>query len=199
VKVALFCCLAGTHTPGGSRSTSSPWGYTHWQQFLLLLHAAKQLTGGLWKSVLRDWAGASGALLPLQCVLDLLGNVYNVSSMAALEQQPAVLGGRQQLLDASGSSSSGSSRVVSAAGEGLGAAAMPQGRPLTPLQQQQVQQQWSGTVAAALKEVVVDGPLGPASAVDFDDLLAMLMVQYDAGGWAACGREKARNALQGCC
>lgn len=136
---------------------------------MLLLHAAKQLMGGLWKGVLRDWASPGGALLPLQCVMDLLGNVYNANSLAALEQQPALLGGGQQLLDAvqpvavqEGECSRPGSAVVTAAA----AAAVP----LQP-----------GSVSAALKEVLVDGPLGPASAVDFDNLLAMLMVQFDAG------------------
>lgn len=179
IKVALFCCLAGTHTPG----PSSPWGVQHWQQFLLLLHATKQLTGGLWKGLLRDWAAAGGALLPLQCVEDLLGNVYNASSLAALEQQPAVLGSRQLLLGAMqvarpGSSASREAAAVAAGdssrtGSGTGARDSSQ------------QQQQQGSVAAALRELVVDGPLGPASAVDFDDLLAMLMVQYDAGMYAS--------------
>lgn len=190
VKVALFCCLAGTHTPG---LTGGPWGTQHWQQFLLLLHAAKQLTGGLWRPLLRDWASAGGALLPLQCVLDLLGNVYNASSLAVLEQQPALLGSRQQVLEAAASSAG--SRAPSAAG-GSSRAGTPkaaqQGRPGTAAAQQlqselqaQLQAQRAGNVAAAVQELLVDGPLGAASAVDFDDLLAMLMMQFDAGAWGS--------------
>jgi hypothetical protein len=158
----------------------------HWQQFLLLLHAAKQLTGKLWKPLLRDWAAAAGALLPLQCVLDLLGNVYNASSLTLLEQQPALLGSKQQVLVAAASASS---RAASAAGgsssRGISPMAM-QGRPGTAAQQlqAQVQQQRIGNVAGALGELLVDGPLGVASAADFDDLLAMLMIQYDAGAHA---------------
>jgi len=184
LKLGLFCCLAGTHTlhPAGA------WGVGHWQHFLLLLHAAKQLMGGLWKGVLRDWATVGGALLPLQCVLDLLGNVYNANSLGALEQQAAVLGSRQLLLDAmqlerqqelsgpdgGASSSSSSSRAVSAAGasgSGSGGAGGV----------------WrQGNVSGALQELVVDGPLGPGSTVNFDDLLVMVMMQYDAGKRAAC-------------
>lgn len=178
VKVALFCCLAGTHTPS---LTGASWGMQHWQQFLLLLHAAKQLTGGLWKSLLRDWAAAGGALLPLQCVLDLLGNVYNASSLMLLEQQPALLGSRQQVLEAAASIGS---RAPSAPGcSRVSSPKVMQGRPGTSAQQmqQQMQQQQTSNVAAVLRELLVDGPLGPASAVDLDDLLAMLMIQYDAG------------------
>lgn len=197
VKVALFCCLAGTHTPG---LTGASRGTQHWQQFLLLLlHAAKQLTGGLWKPLLRDWASAGGALLPLQCVLDLLGNVYNASSLAVLEQQPALLGSRQLVLEAAASSAgspapsvAGGSRAPSVSGSSSSRVGTPkaaqQGRPGTAAAQQlqaQLQAQRAGTVAAAVQELLVDGPLGAASAVDFDDLLAMLMVQLDAGGWVA--------------
>jgi hypothetical protein len=146
-KVALFCCLAGTQTPACSQRA---WGVQHWRQLLLLLHAIKRLTGGLWKALLRDWGSLSGALLPLPCVHDLLGNTYNCSSLAALEQQAAVLGA-QQLLQAG-----------------------PGDVPSPPVLQH-------SSVAAALQELLVDGPLGPSSAVDFDGLLAMLMVQWDAG------------------
>jgi hypothetical protein len=155
--VALFCCLAGTTAAGPSGAT---WGAAHWQQFLLLLHAAKQLTGGLWKGLLREWAGAGGAQLPLQCVLDLLGNVYNASSLLALDQQPALLGSKLALLQATQQQHQ-----------------QGQGQPSQLQQQQQVD-----SVSGALRELLVDGPLGPASAVDFDELLAMLMLQFDAGG-----------------
>jgi hypothetical protein len=202
VKVALFCCLAGTHTPG---LTGAPWGAQHWQQFLLLLHAAKQLTGGLWKPMLRDWASAGGALLPLQCVLDLLGNVYNASSLAVLEQQPALLGSRQLVLEAV--ASTGGSRAPSAAGGSSSRVSTPkaaqQGRPVTAAGQQlqsqlqaQLQAQRSGTVAAAVQELLVDGPLGAASAVDVDDLLAMLMVQFDAGAWLVGALSRDNNNLR---
>lgn len=190
VKVALFCCLAGTHAPG---LTGVSWGVQHWQQFLLLLHAAKQLTGGLWKSLLRDWAAAAGALLPLQCVLDLLGNVYNVSSLTLLEQQPALLGSKQQVLDAAASTGSRAASVAGGSSSSRGGSPMAmQGRPGTAAQQlqTQLQQQRMGNVAGALRELLVDGPLGPASAVDFDNLLAMLMIQYDAGAhaiWLSAG------------
>jgi hypothetical protein len=153
----------------------------HWQQVLLLLHATKQLTGGLWKSLLRDWAAAGGALLPLQCVEDLLGNVYNASSLASLEQQPAVLGSRQLLLGAMQGARPGSSPSREAAAVGVGDSSRAGSAAGARDSSQQQQQHQQGSVAAALRELVVDGPLGPASAVDFDDLLAMLMVQYDAG------------------
>jgi hypothetical protein len=155
----------------------------HWQQFLLLLHATKQLTGGLWKGLLRDWAAAGGALLPLQCVEDLLGNVYNASSLAALELQPAVLGSRHLLLGASQLARPGTAagRAAAAAAVGVGDSS----RAGSAGAHDSSQQQQQGSVAAALRELVVDGPLGLASAVHFDDLLAMLMVQYDAGAYAS--------------
>ena len=34
---------------------------------------------------LQDWAQPGGALVPMQCVMDLLGNAYNVSNPAALD------------------------------------------------------------------------------------------------------------------
>ncbi len=34
---------------------------------------------------LQDWAQPGGALVPMQCVMDLLGNAYNVTHPAALD------------------------------------------------------------------------------------------------------------------
>jgi hypothetical protein len=176
VKVALFCCLAGTHT-----LLRGAWGVQHWRQLLLLLHAVRQLTGGLWKGLLREWASPRGALLPLQCVLDLLANVYNTNSVAALEQQPALLGSCAALLQAvSGGCAAGSCGDSASRGSSRGSSRdstqdAASGAAAGGVRCRQ------GSVAAALQELVVDGPLGPGSAVGCDELLGMLLVQFDAG------------------
>lgn len=182
-KVALFCCLAGTHLT----STGKPWTTAHWQQFLLILHVAKRLVGGLWKNVLKDWASAAGARLPLQCAHDLLGNLYNASSIAQLERLPALLHTRSRLLNPSSRSASRPATAQTpAAVQGsptdLGS---PSPRSLAPglggseLVPRPASAVERGSVAAALAELVVDGPVGPA--VDLDDLMNMLMQQFDTG------------------
>lgn len=144
-KVALFCCFAGTHAAGHG------WGQQHWQQFLLLLHATKRLVGGPWKALLRDWASPSGARLPLQCVHDLLANVYNVSDLADLQRLPALLSTKHSLLSAA---AAGACTTSSGAQE-------------------------RGSVAAAVSQLVESGPCGVV--VDLDDLLLLLMCQFGAG------------------
>lgn len=50
-----------------------------------------------------------------------------------------------------------------------------------------------GSVSSALSELVVDGPVGPA--VDLDDLLSMLMKQFEAGGWCHCSPDSTVHAI----
>jgi hypothetical protein len=180
-KVALFCRLVGTCRQPGRAA----WGMEHWQHFLLVLHAAKRLIGGLWKGVLRDWASMAGARLPLQCVHDLLGNVYNISYLAELDRLPALLNSRELLLQEQPASSAGT-----AAREQLPAAAIQlptepgSGSSTSRSSREQgsvhsSSRQQRGSVSAALRELLVDGPVGPA--VDLDELLAMIMLQFDAG------------------
>lgn len=38
-----------------------------------------------WKSTIREWASAVSTHVPLQCVLDLLGNLYNAEQPALLD------------------------------------------------------------------------------------------------------------------
>jgi hypothetical protein len=176
--VALFCRLVGTTRQPGRAA----WGIQHWQHFLLVLHAAKRLIGGLWKGVLRDWASVAGARLPLQCVHDLLGNVYNVSYLAELDRLPAVLNSKQQLLQEQPAGSTGSMVREQQQGEkpGSGSSTSRSSREQGSVgSSRQQQQQQRGSVSAALRELLVDGPVGPA--VDLDDLLAMIMLQFDAG------------------
>jgi hypothetical protein len=156
----------------------------HWQHFLLVLHAAKRLIGGLWKGVLRDWSTVAGARLPLQCVHDLLGNVYNVSYLAELDRLPALLNTRQLLLEqpaAGAVNAAGAARQQSPAEPGSGSSTSRSSREQGSVHSSSRQQR--GSVSAALRELLVDGPVGPA--VDLDDLLAMIMLQFDAGGAAA--------------
>lgn len=177
-KVALFCRLIGTHRPAGRGA----WGMQHWHHFLLVLHATKRLIGGLWKGVLRDWSSPAGARLPLQCVHDLLGNVYNVSNLLELDRLPALLGSKLSLTEqppaaataatAAASADGGSSSVRSREGQGSGS------RRGVSSSDSRLQQQ-RGSVSSALQELLVDGPVGPA--VDLDDLLGMIMQQFDAG------------------
>lgn len=156
-----------------------------WQQFLLILHATKRLVGALWKEVLRDWSSTTGVQLPLQCVHDLLGNVYNVSDVSELAQLPAILRSKDRLLHsvvivssrpatAHSPAATGSSQPVSAVETGGAASTTNSGASGTAPSGAA-----RGSVSAALAELVVDGPVGPA--VDLDDLLAMLMIQFDAG------------------
>jgi hypothetical protein len=164
----------------------------HWQHLLLVLHAAKRLIGGLWKGVLRDWSTVAGARLPLQCVHDLLGNVYNVSYLAELDRLPALLNTRQLLLEqpAAGAVNTANAaayvaaRQQSPAEPGSGSSTSRSSREQGSVHSSSRQQR--GSVSAALRELLVDGPVGPA--VDLDDLLAMIMLQFDAGEMWHCSR-----------
>lgn len=176
--MALFCRLVGSYRQPGRAA----WGAQHWQHFLLVLHAAKRLIGGLWKGVLRDWASTAGARLPLQCVHDLLGNVYNVSYLAELDRLPALLNTRQLLLEQPAGSAAA---AAAAAREQAPTAAQPPAEPGSSRSSRDAGSVSSnghqrGSVSSALRELLVDGPVGPA--VDLDDLLAMIMLQFDAGG-----------------
>ncbi|WIA29156.1 hypothetical protein OEZ86_011667 [Tetradesmus obliquus] len=176
-KVALFCRLVGSYRQPGRAA----WGAQHWQHFLLVLHAAKRLIGGLWKGVLRDWASTAGARLPLQCVHDLLGNVYNVSYLAELDRLPALLNTRQLLLEQPAGSAAA---AAAAAREQAPTAAQPPAEPGSSRSSRDAgsvssNRHQRGSVSSALRELLVDGPVGPA--VDLDDLLAMIMLQFDAG------------------
>jgi hypothetical protein len=155
----------------------------HWQHFLLVLHAAKRLIGGLWKGVLRDWSTVAGARLPLQCVHDLLGNVYNVLYLAELDRLPALLNNRQQLSEqpaGGAANAAGAVRQQPHVEPGSGGSSSRSSRDQGGVHSSSRQQR--GSVSAALRELLVDGPVGPA--VDLDDLLAMIMLQFDAGGTA---------------
>ncbi|KAF6266601.1 hypothetical protein COO60DRAFT_5507 [Scenedesmus sp. NREL 46B-D3] len=181
-KVALFCRLLGTHRQPGRAA----WSVEHWQHFLLVLHAAKRLIGGLWKGVLRDWASVAGARLPLQCVHDLLGNVYNVAHLAELDRLPALLNSKQLLLEQPTCGAVDAAReqppraLQPSAEPGSGSST---GRSSREQGSAQAGRQQRGSVSAALRELLVDGPVGLA--VDLDELLAMIMLQFDAGGAAA--------------
>jgi hypothetical protein len=162
----------------------------HWQHLLLVLHAAKRLIGGLWKGVLRDWSTVAGARLPLQCVHDLLGNVYNVSYLAELDRLPALLNTRQLLLEqpAAGAANAAghvAARQQSPAEPGSGSSTSRSSREQGSVHSSSSRQQ-RGSVSSALRELLVDGPVGPA--VDLDDLLAMIMLQFDAGEMWHCSR-----------
>ncbi|WIA09082.1 hypothetical protein OEZ85_008495 [Tetradesmus obliquus] len=169
-KVALFCRLVGSCRQPGRAA----WGAEHWQHFLLVLHAVKRLIGGLWKGVLRDWASTAGARLPLQCVHDLLGNVYNVSYLAELDRLPALLNTRQPLLEQPAGCAAAAAREQTPAEPGSGSSRSSREAGSVPSSRHQ-----RGSVSSALRELLVDGPVGPA--VDLDDLLAMIMLQFDAG------------------
>eukprot|EP00775_Hariotina_reticulata_P013679 gene13679-13801_t len=157
-KAALFCCLAGTQQPGADASCG--WGQQHWHHFLLLLHAIKRLTAGSWKSTIKDWASAKGARLPLQCVHDLLGNVYNCD-LPQLSEISAVVNSKQLRL---------ATAAVGGGGDEAGVGSSSGGqRPLAE----------RGSVSAALDVLVEGGPAGLS--VDMDDLMAMIMTQFHLG------------------
>ncbi|GMH45918.1 hypothetical protein BSKO_13881 [Bryopsis sp. KO-2023] len=58
---------------------------TAWHFFLKVLSCLRGLLDVNWKSAVKAWAKVEGATIPLQCVLDLLGNVYNAEQPALLE------------------------------------------------------------------------------------------------------------------
>jgi len=59
---------------------------------LTVLLGIKRLVAGLWRGLLREWAGVGGARLPLQAVHDLLSNLYNCQ-VRACGLSPGLLDG----------------------------------------------------------------------------------------------------------
>lgn len=79
LKFKTFCFLAGLLD--GPAPPSSSWSF-----FLNVLRCIRQLTDINWRPLLRTWAvGEPPAIVPIQCVMDLLANVYNTHSPAKLK------------------------------------------------------------------------------------------------------------------
>jgi hypothetical protein len=69
---------------GAAEELLCRWPSRAWPFFLQLLGCLRGLLGSSWRATCRAWAAPGGTLLPLQCVADLLGNVYNVQDLGEL-------------------------------------------------------------------------------------------------------------------
>ncbi|KAK9811708.1 hypothetical protein WJX72_008766 [[Myrmecia] bisecta] len=75
-KVLTFCRFVGLVAPALPPHT--------WQLYLRLLDCLRRLLSGAWPTILQEWARPEGTAIPIQCIMDILGNVYNVDNPAAL-------------------------------------------------------------------------------------------------------------------
>ncbi|KAL0031101.1 hypothetical protein WJX77_003837 [Trebouxia sp. C0004] len=76
LKVLIFCRLVDVvdgHTPSAG-----------WHFFLQVLHCVKALQGDGWQALVQDWVGSDEAVVPIQCVLDVVGNAFNTNDPASL-------------------------------------------------------------------------------------------------------------------
>ncbi|DBB10139.1 TPA: hypothetical protein ACH3X3_001723 [Trebouxia sp. C0006] len=76
LKVLIFCRLVGVvdgHIPSAG-----------WLFFLHVLHCVKALQGDGWQGLVQEWGGSDGAVVPIQCVLDVIGNAFNTNYPASL-------------------------------------------------------------------------------------------------------------------
>ncbi|DBA73022.1 TPA: hypothetical protein ACH3X2_009967 [Trebouxia sp. C0005] len=76
LKVLIFCRLVGV-VDGYIPSAG-------WHFFLQVLHCVKALQGDGWQGLVQDWGGSDGAVVPIQCVLDVVGNAFNTNDPASL-------------------------------------------------------------------------------------------------------------------
>lgn len=77
-KLALFCQLTGM-LPSMPPSTPGSWHF-----LISVLHCLRELLGSSWKATCKEWATPAGMKLPIQCVIDLLANVYNAQDSVSL-------------------------------------------------------------------------------------------------------------------
>ena len=56
-----------------------------WHFFLRLLNCLQVLVGRNWKWLVVDWSSTQGALITIQCAIDILANVFNTNVPYKLE------------------------------------------------------------------------------------------------------------------
>lgn len=78
LKVQIFRFLLGMEESGLSPRHNT------WQFFLKLLLCVFELLGESLNSTLRKWSSLEGVSLPLQCIMDVLANLYNTDNPAGV-------------------------------------------------------------------------------------------------------------------
>ncbi|KAL4458548.1 hypothetical protein ABPG75_013413 [Micractinium tetrahymenae] len=85
-KQLLLGRLVGLVPSGGSGSSRSLQHPAAWQLFVRLLCCLRALQGGGWDALVKEWMDSEeGVQLALQCVMDLLANLYNTDAPALLD------------------------------------------------------------------------------------------------------------------
>lgn len=78
LKVQIFKFLLGMEESGLSPRSNT------WQFFLNLLVCVFELLGESLNSTLRKWSSLEGVSLPVQCIMDVLANLYNTDNPAGV-------------------------------------------------------------------------------------------------------------------
>eukprot|EP00210_Caulerpa_lentillifera_P007491 g7157.t1 len=78
-KVQVFTFLLGLDESGLNSSSNT------WQFFLKLLLCVFELLGENLSTILRNWSMVEGVSLPLQCIMDVVANLYNTDNPAGLD------------------------------------------------------------------------------------------------------------------